>query len=92
MRVRRIHLLVVILAIAASLIPFRARVRPLIAKDDSAPVETTTAGQRARGESSFSIRKERTFGISWLGFFTLVLLGCLAFAVLWAVISRVFNS
>jgi len=59
---------------------------------DPLPTETTTAEERARRESSFVVLKERQFGITPAGFFTLVALGYVAlmlgFAIAFFVISR----
>jgi hypothetical protein len=56
------------------------------------PVETTTAEERSRGESSFTIRKERRFGIAKNGFFLTATLGYIAlfigFAIAFFVASR----
>ena len=45
------------------------------------PVETTTPEEQARGESSFTIRRERRFGITRTGFFLLAALGYIALFV-----------
>jgi hypothetical protein len=59
---------------------------------DHFPIETTTAAERARGDSSFVVLKERRFGITPAGFFTLVALGYVAlmvgFAMAFFVISH----
>jgi hypothetical protein len=52
------------------------------------PVETTTAAERSRGESSFVIRQERRFGITPGGFFLLAILGYIAFAFAFILSSR----
>lgn len=49
-------------------------------KYHSAPVETTTAEERARGERSFEIARERQFGITRAGLFAVVAIGCLTLA------------
>src|SRR5262249_44640185 len=58
---------------------------------DPAPIETTTAEQRACGESSFAILKERTFGITPPGFFALVGLGYVALALGFGIAFYVFR-
>ncbi len=56
------------------------------------PVETTTAEERARGESSFTIRKERRFGTTRTGFFATAVFGymvlSIGFTIAFVVISR----
>jgi hypothetical protein len=56
------------------------------------PIETTTAEERSRGDSSFVIRKERRFGITPKGFFLLAMFGYIAlsvgFAIAFIIISR----
>ena len=45
------------------------------------PIETTTAEERSRGDSSFVIRQERRFGIERKGFFLLAIFGYIALSV-----------
>jgi hypothetical protein len=49
------------------------------------PIETTTAEERARGESSFVIWQERCFGITRNGFLVLATFGYIVFSVGFAV-------
>jgi hypothetical protein len=49
------------------------------------PVETTTAEERSRGESSFTIRQEHRVGITRRSFFLLATVGYIALAVGFAI-------
>jgi len=63
--------------------PVRANVKVADAmpmKYHSAPIETTTAEERARGESSFEVARDRQFGITLAGLFAIVAIGCLLLA------------
>jgi hypothetical protein len=66
--------------------------KPAFTRVDATPLDTTTPGQRARGESSFVIDKGRRFGITRPGFFSLVVLGyfalVLALAIAFIVLFR----
>jgi hypothetical protein len=62
---------------------FMTRERPAAPKKyHSAPIDITTPEERARGESTFEIARERTFGITRTGFFILVALGYFVLAVI----------
>ena len=62
-------------------------------KYHSTPIETTTAEERARGERSFEIARERRFGITRAGLFTVVAIGCLLLAaVLIFAFTRLHSS
>jgi hypothetical protein len=62
-------------------------------KYHSAPIETTTPEERARGERSFEIARERQFGITRAGIFAVVAIGCLLLAaVLVFVFTRLHSS
>jgi hypothetical protein len=56
------------------------------------PVETTTAEEQARGQSSFIIRRERGFGTDRQSFFVLAMFGyvvlLIGFAIAFIVLSR----
>ncbi len=58
----------------------------------SKPIETTTAEERARGQSSFEIARGRQFGVTRTGFISLVIIGYLALAVAFAVASIVLRA
>ena len=61
-------------------------------KYHATPIETTTAEERARGESSFEIaRGEYQFGITRGGFFTLVAIGYLVLAVIFLIAFTKFR-
>jgi len=76
------------------LVSYRPLTRPegVRLSQSAAPIETTTAEERSRGESSFTIRQERRFGITRKGFFLFALFGYIAlsvgFAIALAVASR----
>jgi hypothetical protein len=73
---------------------FMQRARPEAPmKYHATPVETTTAEERARGESSFEIaRGAHQFGITRGGFFTLVAIGYLVLAVIFLIAFIKFRS
>jgi len=58
---------------------------------DPSPIETTTAEERSRGQSSFVMLTERTFGITPAGFFALVALGYVAIMVGFGIAFFVFS-
>jgi hypothetical protein len=53
-------------------------------KYHSAPIEITTAEERARGERIFEVARERQFGITRAALFALVVIGCLLLAAILA--------
>ena len=62
---------------------FMTRERPTPpTKYHATPIDITTPEQRARGESTFEIAREHTFGVTRGGFFTLVAIGYLVLAVI----------
>ena len=80
------------------LVGYRPLTRPegVRLSQSSTPVETTTAEERARGESSFIIREERRFGIERKSFFLLALFGyiglCIGFAIAFVFASRLAHA
>jgi hypothetical protein len=66
--------------------------RPLPMKDHSAPIETTTPEERARGERSFLMAEGREFGVTSAGFVSLVITGYVVLAVAFAVVSMFLRS
>lgn len=59
------------------LVCYRSLTRPAGVRlsQSTTPIETTTAEERSRGESSFIIRQEHRFGVARRGFFLLAALG-----------------
>ena len=64
-------------------VTFRPLTRPegVRFSESKTPIETTTAEERSRGESSFVIRQERRFVIARSGFFLLAAFGYIALLV-----------
>jgi hypothetical protein len=69
------------------LVCYRPMTRPAGVRlsQSARPVETTTAEERSRGESSFTLREERRFGTTRKGFFLLALFGYVALSVGFAI-------
>src|SRR4051794_37714180 len=65
--------------------------RPVPMKSHSTPIETTTAEQRARGESSFEIARGHQIGMTRATYFCLVIMGYIALAVVFAIASIVLR-
>jgi hypothetical protein len=93
----KLRLIFVILTIGYSLVWFAAyrfmKVdRPVPMGHHPTPIETTTAEERARGESSFEIARGRQFGVTRAGFVGLVIIGYVALAVAFAIALIVLRS
>ena len=69
------------------LVCYRPLTRPegVRLSQSTTPVESTTAEERSRGESSFIIRHERRFGTTRKSFFLLAMFGYLALSVGFAI-------
>ncbi len=93
----KLRLIFIVLTIGYSLVwlaacRFMKSERPVPMRYNPTPIETTTAEQRARGESSFEIARGRQFGITRAGFVCLVLVGYVALAVAFGIAWIVLRS
>jgi hypothetical protein len=91
----KLQFIFVILVIGYSLVWFAAYWlrKPMgpVPRSHPMPIETTTAGERARGESSFEVARGRQFSITRAGFVGLVIIGYIALAVAFAMASFVLR-
>ena len=67
---------------------FRKVDRPVPTRYHPTPIETTTAEERARGESSHEIARGHQFGVTRTAFIGLVIVGYVALAIAWIVLRR----
>lgn len=93
----KLQLIFIILTIGYSLVWFAASrfmktERPAPMRYHPTPIETTTAEERARGESSFEIARGHQFGLTRTGFVGLVIIGYVALGVAFAITSIVLRS
>jgi hypothetical protein len=93
----RLRVICVVLTIGYSVAWFAAyrfmrAERPVPVKYHSMPIETTTPEERARGESSFEMAKGRQFGVTRAGFISLVIIGYVALAVAFGIVSIFLRS
>jgi hypothetical protein len=62
--------------------------RPVPMRSHAKPIETTTAEEGARGESSFETARGHQFGVTRAGFFILVILGYITIAVAFVLVGQ----
>jgi hypothetical protein len=92
-----LRMIFVMLTVAYSVVWFAAyrfgkAERPVPMRYHPTPIETTTAEERARGESSFEIARGRQFRVTRAGFAGFVIIGYVALAVAFAIALIVRRS